>query len=105
MQRRFLEPEVEFVTAAIARVRRRLQLTFRTNRRTGDADMKVQGRTLQSQSRSAPALRHSAFLIAALTKMRVTAGSCATVRMSSVCVWVVEELLGKKLSRRGRERR
>ena len=43
MQRRFLEPEVELVTAAVARVRRGLRLAFRTVRRTGDADMKVLG--------------------------------------------------------------
>ena len=43
MQRRFLEPEVELVTAAVARIRRRLRLAFRTVRRTGDADMKVLG--------------------------------------------------------------
>ena len=43
MQCRFLEPEVELVTAAVARVRRGLRLAFRTVRRTGDADMKVLG--------------------------------------------------------------
>jgi hypothetical protein len=35
-----------------------------------------------------PASRHSAFLIAALTKMRSTSGSRAAVRMSSVRSWV-----------------
>jgi hypothetical protein len=41
MQRRFLEPEVELVTAAIAWGRRGLRLAFCTIGRTGDLDMKV----------------------------------------------------------------
>ena len=43
MQRRFLEPGVELVTAAVARVQRGLRLAFRTVRRTGDADMEMLG--------------------------------------------------------------
>ena len=46
MQRRLLEPKVEFVTAAVAWVRRGLRLAFRTVRRTGDLDMKVLGVTI-----------------------------------------------------------
>src|SRR5262249_62359555 len=46
MQRRFLEPEVELVTAAVAWARRGLWLAFRTGRWTGDLDMKVLGVTI-----------------------------------------------------------
>src|SRR5947208_15152793 len=46
MQRGFLEPEVELVTAAVAWARRRLRLAFRTARRTGDLDTKVLGVTI-----------------------------------------------------------
>ena len=46
MQRRFLEPELEIVTAAIAWERRALRLAFRTVRRTGDLDMKMLGVTI-----------------------------------------------------------
>jgi len=46
MQCRFLEPEVELVTAAVAWARRGLRLAFRTARRTGDLDMKVLGVTI-----------------------------------------------------------
>jgi hypothetical protein len=42
------------------------------------------GRTLDSQERWSPASRHMAFLIAGLTKMRVTTGSCAASRTSTV---------------------
>ncbi|MGA9037042.1 MAG: hypothetical protein WB505_15670 [Pseudolabrys sp.] len=43
MQRRLLEPKVEFVTAAVAWARRGRRLAFRAARRTGDLDMKVLG--------------------------------------------------------------
>src|SRR6266446_1285134 len=43
MQRRFLKPEVEFVTAAVARLGWRLRLAFGTVGRTGNADMKMLG--------------------------------------------------------------
>jgi len=46
MQRRFLEPEVELVTAAVAWARRGLWLAFHTARGTGDLDMKVLGVTI-----------------------------------------------------------
>ena len=46
MQRRFLEPELELVTAAVAWERRGLRLAFLTPRRTGDLDMKVLGVTI-----------------------------------------------------------
>jgi hypothetical protein len=46
MQRRFLEPEVELVTAAVAWERWGLRLTICTARRTGDLDMKVLGVTI-----------------------------------------------------------
>src|SRR5262245_20155906 len=46
MQRRFLEPEVELVTAVVAWAWRGLRLAFRTARRTGDLDMKVLGVTI-----------------------------------------------------------
>jgi hypothetical protein len=42
------------------------------------------GRTFDSQERSAPASRHIAFLIAGLTKTRVTTGSWAAARTSAV---------------------
>jgi hypothetical protein len=43
MQRRFLEPKIELVTAAVVWARRGLRLAFRTACRTGDLDMKVLG--------------------------------------------------------------
>src|SRR5215472_10869464 len=46
MQRRFLEPEIELVIAAIAWERRCRRPTFRTARRTGDLDMKMLGVTI-----------------------------------------------------------
>ena len=46
MQRRFLEPKVELVTAAVAWARRGLRLAFRTARRTRDLDMKMLGVTI-----------------------------------------------------------
>ena len=46
MQRRFLEPEVELVTAAVAWERRGLRFAFRTARRTGELDMKMLGVTI-----------------------------------------------------------
>ena len=46
------------------------------------------GRTLDSQERSDPASRHIAFLIAGLTKIRVTTGSCAAARTRAVRSYV-----------------
>src|SRR5262245_1109332 len=46
MQRRFLEPEVELATAAVAWERRGWRLAFRTVRRTGEVDMKMLGVTI-----------------------------------------------------------
>jgi hypothetical protein len=46
MQRRFLEPEVELATAAVAWKRRGWRLAFRTVRRTGKLDMKMLGVTV-----------------------------------------------------------
>src|SRR6516165_2434392 len=46
LQRRFLEPEVEFAIAAVAWERRCRRLAFRTVRRTGDLDMKMFGVTI-----------------------------------------------------------
>ena len=46
MQRRILEPEIEFVTAAVAWERRGLWLAFHAARRTGDLDVKVLGVTI-----------------------------------------------------------
>jgi len=46
MQRRILEPEIEFVTAAVAWERRGLWLAFHAARRTGDLDVKVLGGTI-----------------------------------------------------------
>ena len=46
MQRRFLEPEVELATAAVAWERRGWRLAFRTVRRTGELDMKMLGVTI-----------------------------------------------------------
>src|SRR5262245_62553201 len=43
VQRRFLEPEVKLVTAAVACERRCWRLAFRTVCRTGDLDMKMLG--------------------------------------------------------------
>src|SRR4029077_6803219 len=45
VQRRFLEPEVELATAAVAWERRGWRLAFRTVCRTGDLDMKMLGVT------------------------------------------------------------
>src|SRR6516162_2963454 len=46
VQRRFLEPEVELATAAVAWERRGRRLAFRTVCRTGDLDMKMLGVTI-----------------------------------------------------------
>src|SRR6202040_2921139 len=46
VQRRFLEPEVELATAAVAWERRGWRLAFRTVCRTGDLDMKMLGVTI-----------------------------------------------------------
>src|SRR5262245_60308462 len=46
VQRRFLEPEVELATAAVAWERRGWRLAFRTVSRTGDLDMKMLGVTI-----------------------------------------------------------
>src|SRR5262245_38897086 len=46
VQRRFLEPEVKLVTAAVAWERRCWRLAFRTVCRTGDLDMKMLGVTI-----------------------------------------------------------
>src|SRR6516164_1844259 len=46
MQLRFVEPEVELATGAIAWERRPRRLAFRTVRRTGDLDMKMLGMTI-----------------------------------------------------------
>ena len=46
MQRGILEPEIEFVIAAVAWERRGLWLAFRAARRTGDLDVKVLGVTI-----------------------------------------------------------
>ena len=43
MQRRFLEPEVEFAAAAVAWARRGWRLAFRTVGRTGNLDVKMLG--------------------------------------------------------------
>src|SRR3984893_2404098 len=45
-QRRFLEPEVELATAAVAWERRGWRLAFRTVCRTGNLDMKMLGVTI-----------------------------------------------------------
>src|SRR5215510_1697463 len=46
MQCRFLEPEIEFATAAVAWSWRGRRLAVRTVRRTGNLDMKVLGVTI-----------------------------------------------------------
>ena len=78
------EPAVELGAAAVARRRRLLvaaALRRRSGRRGGCGNGSC-GRTSAasstSQPRSAPASRQSALLIAGLTKMRATSGSCDT---------------------------
>src|ERR1700726_3737160 len=46
VQRRFLEPEVELATAAVAWERRGWRLAFSTIRRTGNLDMQMLGVTI-----------------------------------------------------------
>ena len=88
-----LSQEFKLVAASVSRRGRRLRLAFRAVGWTSDSDVKMlvvphQGRTFANQDLSDPASRHMAVLIAGFTKMRVTAGSCAAARTTSVRSWV-----------------